>query len=170
MNYRNLVLALLFCITFQNCCPPFTDCGEDFTEPVSKYEPVFLKRAEFEDSVIIKNSLAIGISGKIYVKDDLLFINELHKGFHVYDNSDPANPKSIKFLAAPGSTDLAIRDNMIYINQATDLIAVSYGSDINTATLTKRIPDTFPSLRSPDGFEAFDIPENSVLIDWKLKN
>lgn len=170
MNYRNFTYVMLFCIAFQNCCPPFGDCGDDFIEPISKYEPVFLERSQFESSVALKNSLAIGISGKIYVKDDLLFINELFKGFHVYDNSDPTNPKSIKFLAVPGATDMAIRNNMIYINQATDLIAISYNYDNTSAALTKRIPNTFPTLRSPDGYDAYDIPENSVVIDWKLKN
>jgi len=170
MKNKNLIYALLFCIAFQSCCAPFGDCNDDFEGPSSNYEAVYMDRALFEESVALKSSLAIGISGKIYVKGDLLFVNELYKGFHVYDNSDPANPKAIKFLEAPGSTDMAIRDNMIYINQATDLIAVSYGSDINKVMLTKRIPNTFPSLRSPDGFDAYDIPENSVLINWKLKN
>ena len=170
MKKRNLVYLLLFCITFQSCClPPFGDCYE-YEEPTSLYEPVFLDRTAFEESVLLKNSLAIGISGKIYIKDNLLFINELRKGFHVYDNSDPENPKAIKFLEAPGATDMAIRDNIIYINQATDLIAVSYAANSTTAMITKRIPDTFPALQSPDGFNAYDIPENSVVIDWKLKN
>jgi len=162
---------MLFCILIQSCCPPFTDCDETF-EPAfeSSYEPVLLSRSDFEKSVAISNTVAIGVSGKIYVKDNLLFINELRKGFHVYDNSDPANPKAIKFLEAPGSTDLVIRDNMIYINQATDLIAVEYNVRTNTASLTKRIPNTFPQLRSPDGFDAYDIPENSIIVDWQLKN
>ncbi|MFK7812892.1 MAG: hypothetical protein AB8B59_10380 [Maribacter sp.] len=171
MKNQKFILMMLFCISIQSCCPFLVDCeGDDFVEPASQYEPVFLSRTDFENSVSIKNSIAIGTSGKIYVKGDLLFINELNKGFHVYDNSDPANPKVIKFLEAPGSTDLAIRDNMIYINQATDLIAVEYNASTNTASLTKRIPNTFPELRSPDGFDAYTIPENSIVVDWKLKN
>lgn len=172
MNYRIFIYVVLFCIAFQGCCPPFGDCGEELQiiEPTSAYEPIFLERAEFETSIVLNTATAIDISGKIYVKDNLLFINELYKGFHVYDNSDPANPKAIKFLAAPGATDMAIRDNMIYINQATDLIAVSYRSDHTATTLTKRLPNTFPTIRSPDGFDAYNIPENSVVIDWKLKN
>jgi len=172
MKNLKFLFLLFFCIAFQSCCLPPFDCGDDFIEPVSgsNYEPVFLNRIDFEKSVTLKNSLAIGTSGKIYIKDNLLFINELNKGFHVYDNSDPRNPKSIKFLEAPGSTDLAIRGNMVYINQATDLIAVEYDPVLNTASLTKRIPNTFPNLRSPDGFDAYDIPENSIVVDWKLKN
>jgi len=170
MKNIRIACLVLFAIVFQSCCSPFTDCPDDFVEPVSRYEPVYLQRAEFENSVVIKNSISIGTSGKIYVKDDFLFINELFKGFHVYDNSDPTNPKSIKFIEAPGATDMAIRSNMIYINQATDLIAVSYNSDTNAINLTKRIPNTFPPLQSPDGEVAYNIPENAVVIDWKLKN
>lgn len=172
MKNKKILYVLLICIAFQSCCLSPFGCPDDVDSMpfVSSYEPVFLSRTDFDKSVILKNSLAIGTSGKIYVKDNLLFINELNKGFHVYDNSDPANPKSIKFLEAPGSTDLAVRGTMIYINQATDLIAVEYNPGTNTASLTKRIPNTFPELRSPDGFDAYEIPENSVVIDWKLKN
>lgn len=171
MKYTKLLFLLLFCIAFQSCCLPPFDCpDDDFVEFTSEYDPVYLNRSDFESSVSLKNPLAIGTSGKIYVKDDLLFINELNKGFHVYDNSDPSNPTAIKFLEAPGSTDMAIRDNMIFINQAVDLIAVEYNPATNTASLAKRIPKTFPSLRSPDGFDAYDIPENSIVVDWKLKN
>lgn len=172
MKNRNYLFVLLFSIVFQSCCPFLVDCDDDdpFIGSPSNYEPIFLNRTDFEKSVSVKNSLAIGVSGKIYVKENLLFINELNKGFHVYDNSDPSNPKAIKFLEAPGSTDLAIRENMIYINQATDLIAVEYNTATNTANLTKRIPNTFPQLRSPDGFEAYDIAENTIVVGWKLKN
>jgi len=143
----------------------------DIPVPIeSQYEPVFLSRAVFEESVTVNNPLAIVTSGKIYVKGDFLFVNELNKGFHVFDNTDPTNPKSVKFLEVPGATDMAIRNNMIYINQATDLIAVEYLPETNSAILTKRIRNTFPMLLSPDGFDAFDIPENSVVVDWKLKN
>lgn len=168
---KKQTIFVLFAISiFQSCCPPFTDCDDDFVEPVSRYEPVFLERSEFENSVALKNSVSIGTSGKIYVKDNLLFINELNKGFHVFDNSDPANPKSIQFLNVPGATDLAIRSNMVYINQATDLIAIDYNTELNSIALTKRIANTFPSLRSPDGNESYTIPENMVVVDWKLKN
>jgi len=172
MKKSTLFFTTLLFIALQSCCSPFFgDCEEPDEERFSsRYEPVFLDRTEFENSVVLKNSVSIGTSGKIYVKDDLLFINELFKGFHVYDNSDPKNPKPIQFLEAPGATDMAIRSNMVYINQATDLIAIDYDTTVSAIDLTKRIPDTFPSLRSPDGEVAYNIPANSVVVDWKLKN
>lgn len=171
MKNPKILLVLFMLGLIQSCCPPFSDCDDDFFDPqASAYEPIYLDRAAFEQSVVLNNALAIGTSGKIYIKENLLFINEVNKGFHVYDNSDPKNPKALRFLEAPGSTDMAIRDNMIYINQARDLIAVAYSAQANTINLTKRIPNTFPELISPDGFHAYGIPENSVVVDWKLKN
>ncbi|MFD2561456.1 hypothetical protein [Aquimarina rubra] len=168
-----LVLGLLV-ICLQNCCPLLADCednDDDFPiEPrFTQYEPVLLDRSDFENSVSLKDPITIETSGKIYIKDNLLFINEVHKGFHIYDNTDPASPTPIKFLEVPGSTDLAIRDNMIYINQATDLIAVEYNNS-NEITLTKRVVNVFPELRSPDGFLPYNIPDNNVVIGWTLIN
>ncbi len=98
-----------------------------------------------------------------------MFINEVREGFHIIDNSDPKNPKRIKFIRVLGATDLAIRDEVIYINQATDLIATKFDQN-NGIIVTKRIKGIFPELMSPDGFYADDIPENHVVVDWKLKN
>ena len=64
---------------------------------------------------------------------------------------------------------MAIRNNMIYINQATDLIAVEYDIS-NGISLTKRVVNVFPELRSPDGFLPYNIPENNVVIGWALIN
>ncbi|MHA7057706.1 hypothetical protein ACWGOQ_0010835 [Aquimarina sp. M1] len=175
MKKIKLVLLGMLIICLQNCCPLLADCennDDDFPiEPrFSQYEPVLLDRNDFENSVSLSNPIAIETSGKIYVKDNLLFINEVHKGFHIYDNSDPTLPTPIKFLKAPGSTDLAIRNHMIYINQATDLIAIAFNNSTNEITLTKRVIKVFPELRSPDGFLPFDIPDNNVVIGWTLIN
>lgn len=171
MKKMKIVYLLLIVLALQSCC---IYCDDDDIglppDSTSAYDPVFLNRTAFENSVALQNPVAIGITGKIYVKGDLLFINELNKGFHVFDNSDPSNPIAIKFLEAPGSTDMAIRSDIIYINQATDLIAINYNASKNSVEMSKRIANTFPPLRSPDGFDSYDIPENSVLIDWNLKN
>lgn len=164
-----LCLAILF---LESCCF-YGSCDDDFDDDplaFSQYEPVFLSRADIEQSVQLKEPIQIVNSGKIYIKDHLLFVSEVRKGFHVFDNSDPENPVKIKFIAVPGSTDLAIRENVIYINQATDLIAASFNLSANSLSVTKRVENTFPELLSPDGFYAYDVPVNSIVIDWKLKN
>ena len=37
----------------------------------------------------MSDPIEISIPGKIFFKDDYLFVNEVGKGIHVIDNSDP---------------------------------------------------------------------------------
>ena len=172
MKTPHLLFLISTVLILESCCF-YGNCDDDFDDDplaFSYYEPVFLSRTDLELSVRLNEPAQIINSGKIYVKDNLLFVSEVRKGFHVFDNSNPENPIKIKFIEAPGSTDLAIRENVLYINQATDLIAARFDFDTNSLLVTKRVENTFPELLSPDGFYAYDVPANSIVIDWKLKN
>ncbi|MEO1484531.1 MAG: hypothetical protein AAFU57_02210 [Bacteroidota bacterium] len=165
------VLFGLLCFSLHGCWFHDDTADDVEVEPdFSFYEPVLLTRTEFETSVKLKSPEPIIKSGKIYIKDRFLFVNELRKGFHIFDNSNPANPVKISFISAPGSTDLAIRENVFYINQATDLIAVEFQAANNMLKVSKRIRNAFPEILDPNGFFANNVPEESVVVDWKLKN
>lgn len=110
-----------------------------------------LERTVFNNSISLTDPIPIVNSGKIYVRDTFLFINEVNKGFHIYDNSNPENPIPLRFLTTPGATDMAIRNNTFYINQARGLIVVSFNAEDNSVIVEKRIEKTFPSLQSPEG-------------------
>ncbi len=145
------------------------DDSDTIVEPnLSAYEPITLLRSDFENAVKVSDPIPIENSGKIYIRGSYLFINEVHKGFHVYDNSDPKAPVALRFLAVPGATDIGVRNEVMYINQATDLIAVVYDTTAQSLKVTKRIPKIFPKLRSPDGFLPFDLANNQVVVGWKL--
>ena len=74
-----------------------------------------------------------------------------------------------QFIQVPGSSDLAIRNNVLFVNQATDLITLVYNSSSADLTLSKRIKNTFPELTSPEGQRPYNTPEDSVVIDWVPK-
>lgn len=172
MRITSVLLLSIAFLLVESCCF-YGDCKDDFDDDntsFSRYDPVYLSRTDLEQSIDLVEPLQIINSGKIYVKDDLLFVNETRKGFHVFDNSNPENPVKIAFIAVPGSTDLAIRENVLYINQATNLIAARYNFNENQLSVTKRVGNTFPELLSPDGFYAYDVPANSIVVDWELKN
>ncbi len=167
MKHFNILLVFIFLIN-QSCC---FYCNDDDGSIVnsSHYEPVYASRTELNNSIQLKSAQDIINSGKIYVIEDLLFVGEEREGFHIFDNSNPQDPKKIKFLKVIGATDLAIRDNILYVNQVTDLVALNYDKENQTVTLTKRIENTFPVLISPDGYHDLDTPQNSIVINWKLK-
>ncbi len=166
MKNASFLLAFVFLIN-QSCC--FNCQDDDGIDNQSAYEPIYASRSDLDNSIQLNTAQSIVNSGKIYVIDNLLFVNEEREGFHIFDNSNPQAPKKLKFLKVIGSTDLAIRNDILYINQSTDLIALKYNRDNQTIALTKRIENTFPDLRSPDGYLDYKTPENSIVINWKPK-
>lgn len=135
--------------------------------PSQNYQAVILDRATFENSVEAMPAQSIVKSGKIYVKDQFLFINEVNKGFHVFDYQNPQNPQPLGFIQILGATDLAVRDNNIYINQAVDLVTLTYNPADNSLTVTKRNKNVFPQKVSPSGQYGVINP-NEIIIDWIL--
>ena len=170
MKIKTTLILLTITVTILQSCCWHGDCGEtdDLPQPFeeSQYEPVFMERSDFERSVILSPAKPVVNAGKIYVIEQYLFINEKNEGFHVFNNENPSNSTPIHFLASPGATDLAIREDIFFINQATDLIAVQVVLGSGGITVTKRIKDTFPKMLSPDGFYPIDIPLNNVVVNW----
>ncbi len=151
------LLSLLLC-AFQ--------CEDDIYS--SRYKPISIKRTDFNNAVGLVAMKPQEIMGKIYVKDHFLLINEPNLGFHIYNNSDPSNPVKIKFLKVPGSSDVAIKSDVLYINSAVDLIALTFNDDFSDVIVTKRVKNVFPEMLSPDGDYA-NIPEDEIVVNWILK-
>ncbi len=172
MKKINLVAFFAITMLFTSCIWDVNDDdGGNTVLPFesSAYEPVIMERDDFETSTQLVANQALAETGKIYVKDNYLIINEPNKGFHVYDNSDPSSPEKIKFLKVLGSSDISIKGNVLYFNNAVDLIAVTFNSDFSEIEVTKRIRNVFPVMLSPDQFYP-NLEENEVVVDWTLIN
>lgn len=104
-----------------------------------------ISTAELRSSgVSIAGAKSLEKPGKIYVKGNYLFINEIKKGIHIIDNSDPANPKNLSFLSILGNADMAVKDNMLYADSYTDFLVFDL-SNPTDPKLLKRIENAFPS-------------------------
>ena len=153
----------------------FTSCflftGDEPDEPIrmSDYEPILMSREKMEASVLMVEPQIMEEPGKIYLKDNIIFVNDKYKGFHLYNNQNPTNPFLIKFLQIPGATDIAIKGNIFYINQATDLIALTYNENTKSILLTERIKNIFPPLVLPPDGRYVDYDTSKIVIGWKLK-
>ena len=89
-----------------------------------KYTPVQFSVAELRQAVTSGPARPLEEPGKLYVKDQYLFIVEVKKGIHIIDNSNPAAPRPVSFLSIPGNVDLAVRDNILYADSYMDLVAL----------------------------------------------
>lgn len=141
---------------------------EPFIIEQSAFEPVTMTRVVLENSVATLPVQNIIKSGKIYIFDNFLFISEVNDGFHVFDYQNPLNPVPLIYLKAPGATDLAIRNNILYINQAVDLISMEFKMQTSTFELLHRNKNVFPQKISPDGFSA-PINSDEIIVNWVPK-
>lgn len=175
MRLMKKILLLFLCTSFSSCLLSpllFLGTGEgddESYEYVSSYEAVSIKRADLDASIAFKSNVEIIESSKIYIFDEYIFITDTRKGFHIFDNSDPSNPIKKTFLSVPGATDIAIRNDVFFINQATDLVSLTINPDTFTFEINKRLENVFPELSSPDGFRNYDNEEDSVTVNWILK-
>lgn len=136
--------------------------------PISNYKPELISRTDFEKTTTLSEATTIVNSGKIYLKDNFLFVNEVNKGFHIFDNTDPEKPKNILFLQVLGATDIAIKNDVMFINNATDLVALTINQNTKELTIEDRITNAFPQKISPDGFE-HNTPNDQIIINWIKK-
>lgn len=91
-----------------------------------------------EQSIELQVARKLTNPGKIYVKDDMILINEMGKGIHMIYNENPAEPKKIGFIKIPGNIDVAVKGDMIYADNYMDLVA------LNTKTgEIKRVKNAF---------------------------
>lgn len=97
-------------------------------------------------SVAWQDARAMKATGKIFLRGNEIMVNEPYQGIHIIDNTDPKNPKSTKFLSVPGNVDMAMKDDILYVDNYDDLVA------FNTKTNeSNRVKGVFSSLPTQNG-------------------
>jgi hypothetical protein len=158
----NLTLALITLIAAYSC----HDKVEESWEVNS---PVYMSYEDLRNAFKVAEGQEIKQSGKLYFKDNFIFVNEYQKGIHVIDNEDPANPKIIKFLEIPGNVDLAIAGNILYADSYVDLLSIDI-SDINNIVIVDRDTNVFPYIipEFETGFLETVDESNGVIVGYEV--
>jgi hypothetical protein len=131
------------------------------------YTPIFMSRETLESSVkYIPGARDMIQTGKIYYRAPYIFVNERYKGVHVINNTNPAHPVNEGFILAPGCMDMAVKGNILYLDNAVDLVSF----DLDSKQVTKRIKDVFPEPIMPEDGVWNYYPKRQVgyiLVEWK---
>ena len=163
---KNFTRLLLLCLL-----PLLMACPSSVEPLYTAYKPILMSRTQLETSVMKKGPLPIVEPGKLYRYGNYIFINEQYKGVHVINNQNPKAPENLAFIQVPGNVDFAVKNNVMYVDNAVDLVAIDL-QDINNIRITKRVRNALPALPPPDnnqgGFYLGDTPENAVIVGWEL--
>lgn len=122
------------------CVLLLSSCTDDCEtiETYTYYEAVYSTAAEVRASFDTQSARELKAPGKIYRKNQHLFINERGKGIHIYNNQVKEAPVAEAFINIPGNFDMAVMDDILYADSFVDLLIIDI-SDLSNIKLIDRL-------------------------------
>ncbi|MGB1216436.1 MAG: hypothetical protein ACPG5P_01085 [Saprospiraceae bacterium] len=174
MKNKILFFLVAICLTiqFQSCTDPDEIPNDSILDPSFRnaVEPIYASENDWQN-IDYLSPQPIEKLGKIYYKDNFIYVNELNKGIHIINNSNPTNPIFVSFIQVPGSKDIAIKGNYLYTDNVSDLLVFDI-SDFNNVSVVNRVPNVYPSVNQsfPEfhngPFVCVD-PARGTVIGWQ---
>lgn len=151
----------------------FFRCQDKITKEITYMAnvPVYMSNEEFKTAIKKTGQQELNNPGKIYIKDKYLFVNEINKGIHVYNNSDPSAPAYVCFINIPGNVDMAIKGDLLYVDSYIDLVVIDI-ADPSSPEEVDRYPNAFPNIYPEYDYNypiALLDPEKGIVVDWKIE-
>ncbi len=160
---------MLFFIS-QSC---IDDSDSDYVL-VNVVTPKYMTLDALRSSVEITSPLPIIESGKIYVYNDLVLVNDVENGIHVIDNSNPENPEKVACIKIEANNDMEIKGDYLFVDSLMDLVIFDI-SDIDNIKEVTRLKDVFPSYVVMPFMEDMVVDyrdqtpnANEIIVSWKV--
>jgi hypothetical protein len=164
MKAKIIPILFLIVILFNSC--------EDSTYRIyTGNAPVYMSYDDLREAVSVEQNTALKNPGKIYFKDNYIFIVEELKGIHVFDNVNPASPIHKAFVKLPGVVDMSISGYIMYADSYVDLVVLDV-QDVNNIHESGRVKDILPYTVPPvdnDYPMGYVDEEQGVVIDWDVR-
>ncbi len=129
-----------------------------------QYTPVYQAAETYEGLLGTAVDAELLNPGKIYMKGHFKFVGDINRGIHIYDYSVPDLPILVAFIYLPGNIDIAIKNNMLYANSYSNLVALDISNPLNTR-LAKVLRQAFPRVYKY-GFPMID-SSGGLAVAWK---
>ena len=169
MKTKIILILMLGCLTFISC---INDDAEYITVKVAT--PEYMTLEALRSSVEITSPIPIIESGKIYVYNNLILVNDKNKGIHIIDNSNPENPQKIACIKIKANNDMEIKGDYLYADSLMDLVVFDI-SDINNIRETTRLKDVFPAYVTLPidenlvvDYGDYGYNPNEIIVNWNI--
>lgn len=153
------------------CCAIFmlSGCLKDTLETTYTYtmaRPVYSTSDAVRSSIGNHAATPVSSPGKMYLSGSYIFLNEINKGIHIINNSNPSKPVNEAFVSIPGCADMAVMGNMLYADCYTDLMVIDI-SNPKSVTLKNYVPNLFPDRQYVMGYR---VDSGKVIVNWIVKD
>ncbi len=164
---KKLLPCCRIAVLFFACAAVLQGCMKDTaTRTYTLYTPVYKTIAEVRAGIKSDAGVTIKNPGKVFVLGNYIFLNEIDKGVHIIDNTNPAAPVNKYFVAIPGNLDLAVKGNTLYADNYRDLVTLDITNPANVQV--KKITEKVFSQRQY--LNGFVSDTTRVIIDWIKKD
>jgi hypothetical protein len=151
--------------------PAFYSCEDSTYREYEGNAPVYLSYDDLRSSVETRNNVDLVNPGKIYYKDNYIFIVEELEGIHVFDNSDPSSPVKKTFVRLPGVVDISISGHYLYADSFVDLVILDV-QNIDNILEAGRVKDILPYTVPATGNDlptAYVDDKKGVVTGWNVR-
>lgn len=161
---KKILFILATALSFLN-----SSCTDDCTQ--TRTYKTYLSFQVGQEQLVnsIKNNGPSDIKnpGKIYAYDNYVLISEIKKGIHIIDNTNPTKPLNIGFISIPGILDMAVKDNILYADNYTDLVSIDI-TNVKNTKVVGRLANRFQSGLA-DGVSWYIDPNSKIITDFESK-
>jgi hypothetical protein len=166
---KNTFCFTFFCLLAGACLLPMLDgcTKKPTTRTYSILTPLYAGKASVLASINGSAGQPVDSAGKIYLFGNYIFLNELNKGIHIFDNTDPSHPEPIAFLSVPGCQNIAVKGNTLYADMYQDLLAIDI-SNPRQVKITGTVAGLFSSREVVNGF--LTNTASQVITGWVKKD
>jgi len=162
-----LLTAVVPALLFLQSCSKDDTVKQDESYTYTLYSPVYKDKSAVLAAINADANTPIKRAGKLYIKDNFIYLNDVNKGIHIIDNSNPKNPEQVAFLAIPGNLDIAIKGNILYADMYNDLLALDI-TNLHKAVIKSTINNFFTNRIYIGGYETNTT--DKIAIDWNEKD
>jgi hypothetical protein len=145
---RTKIIPIISSLSFAGLI--LTSCEDSTYKEYTGNMPQYMSYETLRSSVSSGHTSDVMNPGKIYFKDNYIFIVEEMQGIHVFDNTDPAVPVKKDFVTIPGVVDISISGSTLYADSYVDIVALDV-TDISDIHEAGRLKDILPYTVPPTG-------------------
>jgi len=162
-HLTNLVTIIGICIALMSVMLSGCDDKVEVTQKYTVMAPVYITPAELRSSFEILPPAEVTNTGKIYLYENYILLNEPGKGIHIINNEDRENPEILSFINIPGNYEMSVRGNRLFVDSYVDLLVLDISDPLNVH-LVRRIEDIFLELALERQY--YDL-ENGIITDYQ---